>query len=226
MRLLHSRTTAVLLAAGLLVGGANLAAYAANGKPLLLGKANKETKSAVLQNTGAGPALKIKTKASAPPLAVSSSKKVANLNADKLDGLDSQALQTYTTMYTLPPESALSNFAVALPGLAPGLYHATFSITAIMSAPGAKLDCYISNGATAVMLAYGSTYGSASSSNASGIVDTRTSAAKLVCFTEGGSATVTTSSPTPQLTFTRIDGITAGIGTVGRHTARLTPTTH
>ncbi len=100
MSLLRNRTTAILVAAGLLVGGANLAAYAANGRPLLLGKINKETRSATVKNTGAGPALKLKTRASAPPLAVSSSKKVKRLNADKLDGLSSGALATNSVVYT------------------------------------------------------------------------------------------------------------------------------
>jgi len=100
MRFLHSRTTAIILAAGVLVGGANIAVYAANGKPLLLGRINKETKPAVLKNTGPGPALKIKTRASAPPLSVSSSKKVTNLNADKLDGFDSKSLQSNAIVVT------------------------------------------------------------------------------------------------------------------------------
>jgi hypothetical protein len=95
MSVLHHRTTAVILAAGVLVGGANVAAYAANGHPFLLGKINKETKSATLKNTGNGPAVKFKTKPAAPPFAVSSTTKVAKLNADQLDGLDSTAFANH-----------------------------------------------------------------------------------------------------------------------------------
>lgn len=42
-----------------------------------------------LTNTGTGPALQLTTKTTVPPMKVNSSVKVANLNADKLDGLDS-----------------------------------------------------------------------------------------------------------------------------------------
>ncbi len=37
-----NRTLSVIVAAGLLLGGANLAVYAANGRSLVLGKVNKE----------------------------------------------------------------------------------------------------------------------------------------------------------------------------------------
>jgi hypothetical protein len=45
------------------------------------------------KNMGGGPGLRAIVNAGAPPLAVNSSVKVANLNADLLDGLDSTALQ-------------------------------------------------------------------------------------------------------------------------------------
>ncbi len=45
------------------------------------------------KNMGGGPGLRAIVNAGAPPLAVNSSVKVANLNADKLDDLDSAALQ-------------------------------------------------------------------------------------------------------------------------------------
>jgi hypothetical protein len=46
------------------------------------------------KNTGGGPGLKAIVNAGAPPLAVNSNVKVASLNADLLDGLDSAVLQT------------------------------------------------------------------------------------------------------------------------------------
>ena len=49
------------------------------------------------KNNGGGPGLKAIVNAGAPPLAVNSSVKVANLNADLLDGLDSLALQKRVT---------------------------------------------------------------------------------------------------------------------------------
>src|SRR5262245_45071388 len=53
------------------------------------------TSEAVLsiQNTGTGTALNLAAGAGAPPFKVNSAAKVANLNADKLDDLDSSALQ-------------------------------------------------------------------------------------------------------------------------------------
>jgi hypothetical protein len=49
------------------------------------------------RNTGGGPGLKAIVNAGAPPLAVNSQIKVANLNADLLDGIDSPSLQKRVT---------------------------------------------------------------------------------------------------------------------------------
>lgn len=76
---------AVILA---LVVGVASTAFGANGNPFLLGKNNVATAVSTLVKRGAGPALKLQV-GSGPPLAVNSSKKVANLNADRLDSLDS-----------------------------------------------------------------------------------------------------------------------------------------
>lgn len=79
---------AVILA---LIFGIASTAFGANGKPFLLGKKNVASAVSSLVKRGAGPALKLQV-GSGPPMAVNSSKKVANLNADKLDGLDSARL--------------------------------------------------------------------------------------------------------------------------------------
>ena len=76
---------AVILA---LVVGVASTAFGANGKPFLLGKKNVASAVSTLVRRGAGPALNLKV-GSGPPLAVNSSKRVAKLNADRLDGLDS-----------------------------------------------------------------------------------------------------------------------------------------
>ena len=60
-------------------------AYAANGGPLIIGKANAGSKATQL--TSNCTPLKLKSRNSAP-LAVNNSRKVTNLNADKLDGVD------------------------------------------------------------------------------------------------------------------------------------------
>lgn len=63
-------------------------AYAATGGTFLLGKSNSAGATTSLTNS-AGTALSLTSKSGTAPLKVSSSTKVANLNADKLDGLDS-----------------------------------------------------------------------------------------------------------------------------------------
>ena len=70
-------------------------AVAATGGSFLLGKANKAGATSILQNTGKGPALMLKTKnLHIAPLSVNGNgTKVANLNADKLDGIDSAQFQ-------------------------------------------------------------------------------------------------------------------------------------
>lgn len=64
------------------------AAYAATGGNFILGKSNSAGTTTVL-SSGHGPALALK--ASGPALKVSNTSKVANLNADSLDGLSSSA---------------------------------------------------------------------------------------------------------------------------------------
>ncbi len=61
----------------------------------LVGTVAKAAQSAlVVVNKGTGSALKLQvTNTNSPPMKVNSSAKVANLNADKLDDLDSAALQ-------------------------------------------------------------------------------------------------------------------------------------
>ncbi len=70
----------------LIVGMASTA-LGANGKPFLLGKRNVASAVSSIVKRGAGPALRLGV-GSGPPLAVNSSKQVANLNADKVDGKD------------------------------------------------------------------------------------------------------------------------------------------
>lgn len=78
---------AVMLA---LTVGAASAAFGANGKPFLLGKVNVARTVSALVKQGPGAALSLKVGAGQPPLAVNSSTKVANLNADRLDGKSSE----------------------------------------------------------------------------------------------------------------------------------------
>jgi hypothetical protein len=61
-------------------------ALGADGQPFLLGKRNVASSVSKLVKNGPGPALKLIVRDGQPPLAINSSGKVANLNADQLDG--------------------------------------------------------------------------------------------------------------------------------------------
>lgn len=78
------------LVLALMVGVAT-AALGANGDFFKVGKGNVASAVSTLTKNGAGPALRLKV-GSGAPLAVNSSTRVANLNADRLDGLDSTRL--------------------------------------------------------------------------------------------------------------------------------------
>jgi len=79
---------AVILA---LVLGVATAALGANGDFFKVGKSNFASAVSVLDKSGAGPALRLLVDSGAP-MAVNSSARVTNLNADKLDGLDASQL--------------------------------------------------------------------------------------------------------------------------------------
>ena len=66
--------------------GVATSAMGANGKPFLLGKRNVASAISTLVKKGPGPALNLQVGAEQPPLAVNSAVKVANLNADRVDG--------------------------------------------------------------------------------------------------------------------------------------------
>jgi hypothetical protein len=94
MRTLKTLGSAVLVTL-VLVMGVDYAASAATGHPFILGKVNKADKVTVVKRTTAGPALKVTTTSSgAAPFAINGRGKVANLNADRVDGLDASALRT------------------------------------------------------------------------------------------------------------------------------------
>ena len=96
------RTAATTLAAAaVLVGGANLASYAATGNPLILGHSNAAGGTTALKNTGRGPALSLNNIKSAPPLVVNSSKMVKHLNANQVGGMTAAQLSPKVLQYRL-----------------------------------------------------------------------------------------------------------------------------
>jgi hypothetical protein len=102
-------TGTTLAAAAVLVGGANLASYAANGHPLLLGHKNSAVGTTSLKNAGRGPALSLNSAKSAPPLVVNSKKMVKHLNADSVDGLGAKDLNGYLQYHVGQDGQILSN---------------------------------------------------------------------------------------------------------------------
>lgn len=73
------------------VFGLAATAFAANGKPWLLGKTNAARAVSTLVKQGPGPALSLVVNAGQPPMKVNSQGKVANLNADLIDGEDASS---------------------------------------------------------------------------------------------------------------------------------------
>jgi hypothetical protein len=135
----RGRVLPVLIATVALVGAANLGAYAANGRPLLLGGHNSAHGTTTLTTTSKGPALTLHTPKKAPPLAVSSGKLVKRLNADRVDGRDASQLASAVTTYRLP--DGPTQQALVLPK--PGTYLISVSVTL---SSGSISECWIEQG--------------------------------------------------------------------------------
>ena len=84
-----------------LVTSLALSASASGGGWLRLGSHNSAFRSTTLVDHGRGPALRLETRTGAPPLAVNSSKRVARLNVDRLDGVHAAALRTLAYIYRI-----------------------------------------------------------------------------------------------------------------------------
>ncbi len=211
-----SRVVAALLAAVVLIGGANLAAYAANGRPLLLGKTNVETKKSTINNKGSGPALRLKTKPGQPPLVVNRTAKVNKLHADLLDGADASDLESLVFPYELSSQASAAEHVISFPGLPPGLYLMTYTVIS----SGSQMACFADN------RDQGLTYstpgiGGFSVSSGSAVLDTTGGADRLRCFGIGGNASIFSSAAggLSEVAFTRLDAATAGTPTTARRAA-------
>src|SRR5881409_1949916 len=99
-----------------LVLAGNTVALATTGKAILAGKINTSTKMTSITRTTPGTGLQVKTKSSAnSPFAVNGKGKVTNLNADRLDGLDSSVLGTRAYVFTGAQFAATSDLTYTLP---------------------------------------------------------------------------------------------------------------
>ena len=186
MRTPGSKTLTLLAAAAILVVGADVASYAANGRPLLLGQANSESATATVKNTGTGAALSLKTRAGSPPLKVSSSKVVKKLNADTVDGSHAAALKTNAITYAIPAGTTAS-FTLRLENLPAGVYLGSFDI--FMTSGGAATSvCYLTGeGGDPQLWSYGAVYnGNYASNSATGLVTVSAGQAFYVVCSIGG----------------------------------------
>ena len=103
---MRSSSALVLTAASAaLLASLSLSADAADGGALRIGAHNDAGSTTALVNHGDGAALRLDTRPGAPPLRVSSSRRVTRLNADRVDGLDD--VEGVPTAYVLHAGTAL-----------------------------------------------------------------------------------------------------------------------
>jgi hypothetical protein len=126
MKKLKTVLTAATLALFLVVAGDYLA-YAATGDSLILGRGNNANKITSLTRTTNGPVLNLDVKnRAAAPLKVDGAGRVANLNADRVDGKHANQLGVRTSVFTHPLNAtSISSLNLTLPGVAPGTYLVT-----------------------------------------------------------------------------------------------------
>ncbi len=208
---LRGRVMPVLAAAAVLVGGADLAAYAANGHPILLGGGNHAVSTTTIDNDGRGPAVMLRTRRGAPPLAVSSHRLVARLNADRVDGVHAAALRTHSWTYRLWGAADDYGFVATFPDLPPGSYLASYDVPARIYSNGYSISCYFTT-ASQPKAVFGIAYQVKSpvTVSATGYVDA-TDALSFTCEAEdlidtyiGGA----NGGIDPTVTFTRLDAST------------------
>lgn len=157
MLTLKSKVLPVVVGAAVIVGGANLTAYAANGHAFLLGSHNHASKTTSLAKSGKGPALSLHTSKKSPPFAVNSSKKVKHLNAALVGGKSAADLKTSTRTYTVPGGTLLP-FSFSLGGVPQGTYLASYDMTLTTTATtGGR--CFLNTAGHETALGYGAVNG-------------------------------------------------------------------
>ncbi len=137
MQKLKSGVTA--LAVGIvLLAALDWAAAAATGNPIILGQFNQAGHTTTIKNNGDGAALDLRA-TNGPPLKVHSDKRITNLNADQLDGLDASDLRANRNItHQWSANSHPGNLAQAIPDQRAGSYLVSWSIQ--MSGAGGTLD--------------------------------------------------------------------------------------
>jgi hypothetical protein len=137
--------------AGMLVVTADYATQAATGGSFLLGRSNSANQSTRLTNTGTGPVLKLSTThpGTRAPLGVNSSVRVANLNADKVDGKHASQLGVNTRVYRQAVHvEGVSQFDIVVPNVAAGKYLVTYGAWLYVLTSNTDGWCWVDKGSS------------------------------------------------------------------------------
>jgi len=111
-----------------LLAALDWAASAATGRAFVLGRWNQADHTTTLKNTGQGVALDLRAK-KGPALKVNNGKRIAKLNADKLDGLSGEEYKkNRNTVYAWGVTTHTGGFTQAIPPQLPGSYLITFNV--------------------------------------------------------------------------------------------------
>lgn len=131
-----SRALVVGAAAAALVVSLAVTASSSDGGWLGLGDRNDATRTTTLHNRGSGPALVLETRRHAPPLGVTSPRRVPGLTADRVDGLHASELRSRAYVYRIGGDLDAGPWVIkSFPGLPPGYYVATFRVVASYDSP-------------------------------------------------------------------------------------------
>ena len=203
----------VIGAVTVLVLAADTIVFAAAGKALLGGKTNKTSKVTTIKRKSAGPALKVVTKSKADaPFAVNGTGKVANLNADTVDGVDSTALTTTAYDFTVPVSTPMSTVDVMIP-VANGTYLLNYSAYLASGGGAAQAFCELRSSEPGKTRFVGSSWYAPSSGDpaltGSGLLTkTSANAIRFECVSYNGVWTTPTNQPI-QVVATRVDTVVA-----------------
>jgi hypothetical protein len=210
---LKGRVLPVVVGAAVVVTGANVASFAADGHTFRLGAGNHESRPTSVTNDGSGPAFRFKTDDSVAPFAVTSGVKVAHLNATRVDGLKAGELSR-SYRYVLPAGTALPSGFQAT-DLPPGHYTVSFNLALDTGDDTTPAFCFVPDSRHEfAAVARGVVYEGGQIVNGSGLAFVgQTGEAGLVC--ESGGTVVNPGGPQfrNSLVFTRVRSVHQG--TVG-----------
>jgi hypothetical protein len=210
----HIKTAAMALIVGLvLLMATDYVAMAATGKPFLLGKVNKASKTTSVKSAS-GPALKLSTVAGQPPLLVNRNTVVKNFNADLLDGKTASQFGIRSKVYAAQIQAINTNFfSVKTPSIAAGNYVVTLS--GFLNVPAnASVECTVGpeSGDPYYIDQWipGNVDGKASFNAATAAGIAVSQPLYVECYS-GATGTISSFNGTPlRLAFTSIDTVTSG----------------